>query len=35
LAHESYEEIRQAIRALCQSFPSAYWQKLDAEQRYP
>ncbi len=35
LAHESYEEIREAIRALCQSFPGAYWQKLDAEQRYP
>ena len=35
LAHESYEEIREAIRALCQNFPGAYWQKLDAEQRYP
>jgi acyl-CoA dehydrogenase len=32
---ESYAEIREAIRALCQSFPGAYWQKLDAEQCYP
>ena len=35
MASEPYEEIREAIRALCQNFPGAYWQKLDAEQRYP
>ena len=35
MAHESYEDIRQAIRALCQNFPSAYWRRLDAEQGYP
>jgi len=35
LAHESYPEIRESVRALCLEFPGSYWQRLDAEQRYP
>jgi acyl-CoA dehydrogenase len=35
LAHESYPEIRESIRALCLEFPGTYWQRLDAEQQYP
>ena len=35
MAHESYDDIRQAIRALCQDFPPQYWRTVDAEQRYP
>ena len=27
--------IREAVRALCQEFPGAYWQKLDRENAYP
>jgi alkylation response protein AidB-like acyl-CoA dehydrogenase len=30
-----HPEVRQAIRALCASFPSAYWQQLDRERAYP
>lgn len=30
-----HPEVRQAIRALCASFPSAYWQRLDRERAYP
>ncbi|HWJ13217.1 MAG TPA: acyl-CoA dehydrogenase family protein, partial [Gemmatimonadaceae bacterium] len=32
---ESYPEIRESIRELCLEFPGMYWQRLDAEQRYP
>ena len=35
MARESYPEIRESIRALCLEFPGTYWQRLDAEQRYP
>ena len=35
MAHESYPEIRESIRALCLEFPGTYWQRLDAEQQYP
>jgi len=35
LAHQPYDDIRQAIRALCQDFPPQYWRAVDAEQRYP
>jgi acyl-CoA dehydrogenase len=35
LAQESHPEIRESIRALCREFPGTYWQRLDAEQRYP
>ncbi|HZA50328.1 MAG TPA: acyl-CoA dehydrogenase family protein [Myxococcaceae bacterium] len=33
--HPTFPEIREGVRALCAEFPSAYWQKLDAEQAYP
>src|SRR5207244_8265807 len=32
---ESYEDIRQAIRALCADFPPAYWQQKDEAREYP
>jgi len=35
VAHDSYEEIRQSVRALCADFPGAYWQRLDYERAYP
>ena len=35
LSHEPYAEIRESVRALCLEFPGSYWQRLDAEQRYP
>jgi acyl-CoA dehydrogenase len=31
----SFEEIRQSIRALCRDFPGEYWQRLDHERAYP
>jgi len=30
-----YGEIRDAVRALCAKFDSAYWQKVDEERAYP
>lgn len=30
-----HEEIRAAVRELCQRFPDAYWRELDEEHRYP
>ena len=32
---EHYPEIRDAVRALCAQFDSAYWQKIDEERAYP
>jgi acyl-CoA dehydrogenase len=32
---ESHGEIRDAVRALCAKFDSAYWQKVDEERAYP
>src|SRR5512142_1739729 len=32
---ESYDDIRQAVRALCARFDSAYWQESDHHARYP
>jgi alkylation response protein AidB-like acyl-CoA dehydrogenase len=29
------EEIRDAVRRLCERFPGEYWRKLDAERAYP
>jgi alkylation response protein AidB-like acyl-CoA dehydrogenase len=29
------EEIRAAVRRLCERFPGEYWRKLDAERAYP
>ena len=33
--HETYGDIRQAMRALCGKFDAAYWQAADHEARYP
>jgi len=30
-----YQEIREAIRKLCEGFPLEYWRKLDREMAYP
>lgn len=32
---ENYQEIRDAIQALCAEFPSEYHRKVDEERRYP
>jgi acyl-CoA dehydrogenase len=32
---DSFEEIREPVRALCRHFVPAYWQKLDRENAYP
>src|SRR5438067_2177476 len=34
-AVDSHQEVRDAVRALCERFDSAYWQKIDAERGYP
>src|SRR5918999_6177057 len=31
----AHEDIRAAVRALCERFPGAYWRKLDRERAYP
>jgi alkylation response protein AidB-like acyl-CoA dehydrogenase len=31
----SHEDIRDAVRKLCQAFPGEYWRKLDREMAYP
>ncbi|MBM3343269.1 MAG: acyl-CoA dehydrogenase [Betaproteobacteria bacterium] len=33
--HESHADIREGVRALCNEFGSTYFQKVDAEHRYP
>ena len=35
MPQESFQEIREAIRALCRNFDSAYWQRVDEERGYP
>ena len=32
---ENFPELRDAVRALCNQFDSAYWQKVDEESAYP
>jgi len=32
---ESFQEIREAVRALCRNFDSKYWQKADEQGAYP
>jgi acyl-CoA dehydrogenase len=32
---ESFQEIRDAVRALCKDFGPGYWQKVDEERGYP
>jgi acyl-CoA dehydrogenase len=29
------EELRRGVREVCARFPNEYWQRLDAERRYP
>ncbi len=33
--HENHQDIRDAVRRLCEQFPGEYWRKLDAERAYP
>jgi acyl-CoA dehydrogenase len=32
---ELHQDLRTAVRELCQSFPDAYWRELDARRAYP
>ena len=32
---ESFEDIRAAVRALCEQFPGEYWRELDRDRAYP
>ena len=34
-APDGYQELRDAVRALCRDFDAGYWRKLDAEETYP
>ncbi len=33
--NEDLQEIRRAVRALCEEFPGAYWREKDRERAYP
>ena len=35
MLQNSFQEIREAVRALCRAFESSYWQKADEERAYP
>ncbi|HEY9532206.1 MAG TPA: acyl-CoA dehydrogenase family protein [Burkholderiales bacterium] len=35
LARDNYPELRDAVRALCTKFDSAYWQQVDEKRVYP
>ncbi len=35
LARDDYPEIRDAVRSLCSTFDSAYWQEVDEKRAYP
>ncbi len=32
---ETFEDIREGVRALCAGFPGDYWRRLDEERAYP
>ena len=32
---ERHEELRLAVREVCEGFPNAYWRELDAKREYP
>jgi acyl-CoA dehydrogenase len=32
---ESFPEIRQGVRAVCERFPGEYWRRLDEQRQYP
>jgi acyl-CoA dehydrogenase len=34
-APDAHQEMREALRALCGAYDSAYWQKVDHERAYP
>ena len=34
-APDAYQDMRDALRSLCSSFDSTYWQKVDHERGYP
>ncbi|MEW9673751.1 acyl-CoA dehydrogenase family protein [Ammoniphilus sp. 3BR4] len=33
--NQFYDELRQAVRAVCSDFPDSYWRELDARRTYP
>jgi acyl-CoA dehydrogenase len=35
LARDNFPELRDAVRALCTKFDSAYWQQVDEKRAYP
>jgi acyl-CoA dehydrogenase len=35
LATDNHPELRDAVRALCEKFDSAYWQQVDEKRAYP
>ncbi len=35
LGPQTHQDLRDAVRALCNQFDSAYWQKVDEERAYP
>ena len=35
LGQETHAELRDAVRALCNQYDSAYWQKIDEDRAYP
>lgn len=35
MTNEMLEELRQAIRTLCEKFPGGYWRELEAAREYP
>ena len=35
MSDNSFQQIREAVRALCRQFGSAYWQNLDYQRAYP
>jgi len=35
IGQETHNDLRDAVRALCAQFDSAYWQKVDEERAYP
>jgi acyl-CoA dehydrogenase len=35
LGRENHPELRDAVRALCSQFDSAYWQQIDEKRAYP
>ncbi|SFD93214.1 acyl-CoA dehydrogenase, partial [Pseudomonas citronellolis] len=34
-AQESYQDIREGVRALCAEFPAEYWRKIDEVKGFP